>query len=122
MKAFEKAFEPSILAARAVGPKTGMPTKGETFKSSPCNLIFCERTFAEMTFNPVDERLLRARNDEVNLLNPAQRSDQFSTNTVYLIFEGKLDQAREMGWREIHIDGLWLLSGSAISGAYEKAI
>ena len=66
IKSLENAFEPSILAASALGPKTGIPT---TFKNMDARYrrVKWSRTFSKVGFYTVDKRLLGAWNDEIQL-------------------------------------------------------
>ena len=67
MKSFEKALDPSIRAASAVGPKTGIPTR-QTMNEVTCSHTR-EFTFAEISFYTIYKGLLRAREDERNLMS-----------------------------------------------------
>lgn len=72
MKSLEKALEPSMRAARALGPKTGIPTRwGEVGLDMDIygrkNDGFEGGTFAEVGFNAIDEGLFRSRKNEIDL-------------------------------------------------------
>ena len=61
----EKALDPSILAAFALGPKTGIPT--ENWSDQASSGVERNGTFAEVGLNAIDEGLLGTWQNERNL-------------------------------------------------------
>ena len=61
----ENAFEPSIRAARALGPKTGIPTERILLERS--QMDGRRHTFAKVRLYTIDKRLFGPRKDKRDL-------------------------------------------------------
>lgn len=116
MKSLEKAFDPSILAAFALGPKTGIPTgKWSVWATNDLEL---DSTFAEVCLNAIDEGLLRAWYYERYLCEVLAVASCNSRHT-YIIFDREFYESGEIsGWNIVEVGGLGLKLGARISWGY----
>lgn len=67
MNAFENALDPSILAASALGPNTGIPTV-QVRSWSINGAVEIGQTFSKVRLNAIDQRLLRPGNNKSDLV------------------------------------------------------